>query len=138
MKKSVLFNRPITAVTTIIAITAIFLISGCVERKLTIDTEPQGALVTLNDEEIGTSPVTVEFNWYGHYNVRISKEGFETLKTHRELRGPWYDRFLFDFFAQIYPKRIVDSYEWTFKLEKQRPPARETLIEKALQMQSEL
>jgi len=139
MKKSVLINPPTTAITTIIAITAIFLISGCVERKLTINTEPQGALVTLNDEEIGTSPVTVEFNWYGDYNVRITKEGFETLKTHRLLKGPWYDSFPFDFFAQILsPERIVDSYQWTFKLEKQRLPARKTLIEKARRMQSQL
>ena len=130
-------KRNLSVPLVVILIGSIF-VSGCVERKLTINTEPQGALVALNDEEIGISPVTVEFNWYGHYNVRVSKEGFETLKTHRELQGPWYDGFLFDFFAQIYPKRIVDSYEWTFKLKKQRPPARETLIEKALQMQSEL
>ncbi|MHC4510118.1 MAG: PEGA domain-containing protein, partial [Planctomycetota bacterium] len=70
---------------------------GCVERKLTINTEPQGALVTLNDEEIGESPVTVGFNWYGDYCVRLSKEGYETLNTHRELEGPWYDDLPFDF-----------------------------------------
>ena len=28
--------------------------AGCVERQLTINTQPQGAVVTLNDEEIGT------------------------------------------------------------------------------------
>jgi hypothetical protein len=47
--------------------TAIFiaalLLGGCVERELTINTKPEGALVILNDEEIGTSPVTVSFNW---------------------------------------------------------------------------
>ena len=101
----------------VISFVAGVLLSGCVERKLTINTEPQGAIVVLNDEEIGTSPVTVSFNWYGDYNVRVSKEGFETLKTHRKLKGPWYDKFPFDFFAQlIYPGKIVDSYEWTFEL----------------------
>ena len=81
------------------------------ERQLTINTTPQGALVVLNDEEIGISPVTVSFNWYGDYNVRIIKDEFETLKTHRKLKGPWYDKFPFDFFAQIVnPKRIVDSW----------------------------
>jgi hypothetical protein len=68
--------------------TGLFL-TGCVERKLTINTEPQGALVILNDEEIGTSPVTVSFEWYGDYWVRISKEGYESLNTHRPLKGPW-------------------------------------------------
>ena len=113
--------------------------AGCVERQLTIKTEPQGALVTLNDEEIGTSPVTVSFNWYGDYNVRISKEGYETLKTHRKLKGPWYDKFPFDLFAQlIIPKRIVDSYEWTFTLAPKQYPTREELIQDAEQLKKQL
>jgi hypothetical protein len=112
--------------------------SGCVERRLTINTEPQGALVLLNDEEIGTSPVTTSFQWYGDYNVLIRKEGYETLKTHRELEGPWYDSFPFDFFAQIIrPKRIVDSYEWTFALEEKKQISREQLIQNAQELKKE-
>ncbi len=108
---------------------------GCVERKLTINTQPPGALVVLNDEEIGESPVAVAFNWYGDYCVRISKEGYQTLDTHQELEGPWYDDFPFDFFAQILnPKRIVDSYEWTFELSPMPPVSRDELIRAAEQM----
>jgi len=110
----------------------LFLVTGCVERQLTINTEPPGAVVSLNDEEIGESPVTVSFEWYGDYNVRISKEGYETMNTHRLLKGPWYDKFPFDFFAQVlYPKRIVDEYEWVFQLEPKKQPTREALIEQA-------
>jgi hypothetical protein len=120
-------------------LTISLLLGGCVERKLTINTQPQGATVTLNDEEIGQSPVTVSFNWYGDYNVRISKEGYETLKTHRALKGPWYDNFPFDFFAQVISsRRIVDSYEWTFKLEEIQQPNRENLIQKAETLKKQL
>ncbi len=111
-----------------VGLTIIVIVGGCVERKLTINTRPQGALVTLNDEEIGTSPVTASFNWYGDYDVRISKEGYETLKTHRRLKGPWYDRAPFDFFAGcLYSKRIVNSYEWTFELKQKQEPERQQL-----------
>ena len=114
-------------------------LSGCVERQLTINTEPQGAVVVLNDEEIGTSPVTVSFNWYGDYNVALRKEGYETLKTHRELKGPWYDKFPFDFFAQLLnPKRIVDYYEWTFELTKKQQISREKLINSAQTLKTQL
>ena len=114
-------------------------LGGCVERRLTINTEPRGAIVVLNDEEIGISPVTVSFEWYGDYNVRISKEGFQTLKTHRNLKSPWYDYFPFDFFAQIVnPKRIVDSYEWTFTLAPQTQPDREELIRDAQELKKQL
>ena len=114
-------------------------LSGCVERQLTINTEPQGAVVVLNDEEIGTSPVTVSFNWYGDYNVLLRKEGYETLKTHRELEGPWYDKFPFDFFAQLVnPRMILDTYEWTFELTPREEMAREELINKAEELKRQL
>ncbi len=133
MRKCGLSNPAV--VSLIIAV----LLAGCVERRLTINTQPQGALVVLNDEEIGTSPVTVSFEWYGDYDVRISKEGFETLKTHRKLESPWYDAFPFDFFAQILnPDRIVDSYEWTFKLAPQEQPTREELIQNAEELKKQL
>jgi hypothetical protein len=129
-------NLPILLV---VGLTIIVIVSGCVERQLTVNTKPQGALVTLNDEEIGVSPVTVSFNWYGDYDVRISKEGYETLKTHRKLKGPWYDNFPFDFFANcLNPTRIVDSYEWTFELKEKQEPERQKLIENAGQLKQQL
>ncbi|MHC4104162.1 MAG: PEGA domain-containing protein [Planctomycetota bacterium] len=122
-----------------IGLSVSLLLSGCVERKLTINTEPQGALIILNDEEIGTSPVTVSFEWYGDYWVRISKDGYENLNTHRPLKGPWYDTFPFDFFAQIIsPERIVDSYEWSFSLEPQKQISREELIQAAEKLKKDL
>ncbi len=122
-----------------VGLVAAVIIGGCVERKLTIKTEPQEALVVLNDEEIGTSPVTVSFEWYGDYNVRISKEGFETLKTHRNLKAPWYDKFPFDFFAGVLnPKRIVDEYEWTFELSTKKQISREELIRNAEELKEQL
>ena len=108
---------------------------GCVERKLTINTNPSGALVLLNDEEIGVSPATVLFNWYGDYNVTIRKPGCDTLQTHRKLAPPWYDYFPFDFFAEIlYPGRIVDSYEWSFDLAPKKEIDRNELIQAAEQL----
>ena len=113
-------------------------LAGCVERELTINTEPQGALVTLNDEQIGVSPVTVPFNWYGNYGVRISKDGYETIDTARKLKAPLHDHAPLDFFAQIlYPGRIVDSYEWTFELEPRQYPTREQVLENAETLRSQ-
>ncbi|MFC1737932.1 PEGA domain-containing protein [Planctomycetota bacterium] len=133
MKKSNLYI--LAAAVLIVALT----LAGCVERKLTINTRPPQATVILNDEEIGTSPVTVSFQWYGDYNVRVSKAGYETLITHRELEPPLHDKFPFDFFAQILnPKRIVDEYEWTFELEPLKQPARDELIQSAEELKNQL
>jgi hypothetical protein len=113
-------------------------LAGCVERNLTINTKPEGSLVILNDEEIGLSPVTVGFEWYGDYNITLRKEGFETLKTHRKLKAPWYDGFPFDLFAQILPGRTVDSYEWEFELELSKQVSRDQLLQNAEQLRSQL
>ena len=137
LRKFVMAKR--NSIAILVLLVFVLLIGGCVERKLTVLTEPVGAIVALNDEEIGRSPVTVSFEWYGDYNVRISKEGYETLKTHRKLKGPWYDKFPFDFFAQILnPRRIVNSYEWTFQLEEKQYPEREQLLEAAKNIKDQL
>ena len=138
-KDDMVMNKKNSAVFAVLCVMIGLGAAGCVERNLTIHTVPEAAVVVLNDEEIGVSPVTVSFNWYGDYNVRVSKEGFETLVTHRELKGPWYDKFPFDFFAQVVnSKRIVDEYKWTFELQERQPPVREELIKKAEALKTQL
>jgi hypothetical protein len=124
-----------TRVSQLILLATLLAAAGCVERKLTINTNPAGAQVFLNDEEIGVSPVTTSFNWYGDYNITIRKQGRETLQTHRKLQAPWYDLFPFDFLTQIlYPGRIVDSREWSFELAPQKEVGRQELIKAAEQL----
>lgn len=107
-----------------------FLAGGCVERKLTIVTNPADAVVWLNDEEIGTTPVTVNFNWYGDYRVRVEKTGYAILNTHQDLKRPLHDRFPFDFFAEcLWPGRIVDNYTWTYELKPYQPMTSDQLID---------
>lgn len=113
-------------------LTAAIILAGCVERRLTIVTEPEGAVVWLNDEEVGTTPVTVNFNWYGDYRVQIAKEGYETLNTHRLLERPLHDRAGFDFIAEVlWPGRIVDEYIWEYTLEPWRQPDSAQLLEQS-------
>jgi len=112
---------------------------GCVERRIRVNTSPAGAAVTLNDELVGTSPVTVTFQWYGDYTVRVAKQGYQTLLTHQALKAPWYDAFPFDFFAQVlWPCRIVDTYEWTFTLQPSEPIRREELLQRSEALREEL
>ncbi len=54
---------------------ALCLLTGCVERLITVKSTPAGALVYLNDEEVGRTPVTVPFKFYGTYDVRLEHEG---------------------------------------------------------------
>ncbi len=111
--------------------------AGCVERELTVKTIPAGAMVELNDEQIGVSPVTVPFNWYGTYRVRMEKEGYQTLVVNEKLDRPVNDYFPFDLLRDILAPDVLDSYEWTFELAPYELPDREQLIQDALDTQKQ-
>lgn len=118
--------------TLVLVMPVLILTSGCVERKLTIVTQPSDAVVWLNDEEIGRTPVTVNFNWYGDYRVRIEKSGYEILNTHQEMKRPLHDVFPLDFFAEcVWPGRIVDAYTWNYNLTPYQSPSSQDLIKSA-------
>jgi len=107
-----------------------------VERKLTITTEPSGAMVLLNDEEIGRTPVTVGFEWYGDYSIRITKEHYITLVDHRNIKRPLRDNFPIDLLDDMFRTR-VDEYSWHFKLQPYTPPVKEDLIDRAVALRKE-
>lgn len=109
----------------------LLLAAGCVERELTINTEPAGAVVWLNDEEIGVTPVSVNFRWYGDYRVRLQKSGYEILETHQPLKAPLYDHFPLDLLAGLWPGDIRDRHEWHFDLKPVVLPTNEEIIERA-------
>jgi hypothetical protein len=105
---------------------------GCVERTITINTDPQGALVYLNDEEVGRTPVTKNFTWYGDYDVIIRKEGYQTLKTHTKLIEPWYQIPGIDFFAEcLTPVTMRDNRHFEYTLEPAEKPSPNEIIERA-------
>lgn len=123
----------LAAVTAMICVAA-----GCVRRTLTIETEPQGAIVTLNDQEIGPSPVSRDFTWYGDYNVVIRKEGFETLHTHANLKAPWYQVPPIDFFSDVlWPGRIHDEHTVEYTLEPKTPRQQAEVLSRALEMREQ-
>jgi len=47
---------------------------GCVERKMTVTSNPPGARVYLDDQEMGQTPVTFRFDFYGHRTFTLKKD----------------------------------------------------------------
>jgi hypothetical protein len=92
-------------------------VGGCVEHEMVVDTEPQGALVYLNDQEIGRTPIRREFNWYGTYDVVVRKEGYETLRAKQPVIAPWWQWVPFDLVAEVVPWRNSDTQKLYYKLQ---------------------
>ncbi len=112
--------------------------SGCVRRTVTINTKPEGATVALNEEVVGTTPVTTDFLWYGDYDVLVRKEGYETLRTNRHLNAPWYQLPVIDFFAEtLLPIPFHDRQQMEFELSPAKEISREQLIQNAKECRDE-
>jgi hypothetical protein len=91
--------------------------SGCeVQRTLTIQSNPQGALVFLNDQEIGRTPVTQYFKWYGTYDVELRKEGYESLRTTSKVWAPWWQVPPIDLASALSPVPLEDHHDLSFTL----------------------
>ena len=91
-------------------------VGGCVERELTVDTAPQGAVVYLNDQEVGRTPFKKEFLWYGTYDVAVRKEGYQTVKAHSKVIAPWWQWVPIDLLAELAPLRLKDEQTLTYTL----------------------
>ena len=92
------------------------LLGGCVERTLTISSTPPGALVVMNDQEVGRTPLSRRFIWYGYYDVQVRKEGYQTVNTTTPVIAPWWQWVPFDFVAEILPLHLEDSQSVSYTL----------------------
>ena len=92
---------------------------GCVQRTLSIDTNAPGALVVLNDREVGRTPFTVPFTWYGAYDVVVRADGFRTIKTSAEVTAPWWQWVPFDLLTDFLP--VADRETLHFDLKPETP-----------------
>jgi len=91
-------------------------LTGCLHRRIRIVTDPPGALVHLNDVQIGRTPVEVDFTYYGVYDVRVSKPGYEPIWASEKASAPIYEWPGIDLLAEAWPGDIVTEFEWSYKL----------------------
>lgn len=100
----------------LLAIAVVAASAGCAQRRITVTSEPPGAVVWLNDTEIGRTPVDATFVYYGLYDVRLRKEGYEPIATSRDTGMPWYEYPPFDLVAEAGPWAVTTRKRWHFDL----------------------
>jgi hypothetical protein len=94
-------------------------LSGCVERRLTVRSNPPGAQLYIDDYEIGTTPVSVNYTYYARARkIRLVKDGFETAVFFQPIPAPWYEYFPFDFVTEnLVPGQIRDERVVTYQMQ---------------------
>jgi hypothetical protein len=93
-------------------------LSGCVERRFVVTTDPPGALVMRNNAPIGFAPADDHFTYYGNYHLTLIKDGYETQQVDQNIPAPWYECPPFDFFAEnLLPWHIVDVRRFYYQMQ---------------------
>jgi hypothetical protein len=105
------------------------LATGCVERKVLIRSNPPGALVYVDDHEVGTTPVAIAPIYYGSRKIRLVKDGCETKTVIEPMPPPWYEVPPLDFFSEnVVPGTLHDTRTLDFQLQPQGVVQKEELM----------
>lgn len=108
------------------------LATGCVERRMTIRTNPPGALVYVDDYEVGITPVSTSFLYYGNRKIRLVKDGYETLTVLQAVPAPWYEIPGVDFVSEnMVPGKLHDQRTFDFALRPQTVVPTDQLLGRA-------
>jgi hypothetical protein len=114
--------------------------SGCIERILTIQTDPPGALVELNAQEMGRTPVSRDFTWYGTYDITIRLENYRTLKTVAKVWAPIYEWIPLDLITELLPFPFKDHHTLNYTLDPEPPASQPSpgILQRAQQLKGQM
>jgi len=111
------------AFTAVLAVSLAVFSAGCVERRFVVESNPPGAVVFVNNERYGATPVDIPFLYYGNYDIQLVKDGYQTKTIKQKVETPWYEYPGIDFFSEILnPLLITDMRPLYYELDPVAPP----------------
>ncbi|MDA7541321.1 PEGA domain-containing protein [bacterium] len=97
------------AIITLVCLT-VFFSTGCLRRRLTVRSNPPGAMVYIDDVQVGNTPVSIPFTYYGTRTIRLEKDRFQTVEVQENINAPWYQIPPLDFVSELLiPMEIRDE-----------------------------
>jgi hypothetical protein len=127
---------PVSLSPCLLVFLSCLLLPGCVHRIMTVKSEPDGALVYMNEQEIGRTPLSKEFLWYGNYDVVVRKEGYATLKTQTPVMPPLWQIIPIDLVTDLMP--LTDEHVLVYHLQPSSPSDPAALMAHAEDMRAML
>lgn len=108
------------------------LLTGCVRRRLTIRSNPPGAQVFVDNQEIGATPCSASFVYYGTRSITVMKDGYRTEKILQKINPPWYEIPPLDFLNENFnPRELRDERIVDVQLAPEEIVPQQKLLERA-------
>lgn len=74
-------------------------------------------MVLVDGREIGYSPASVDFTYYGTREITLIKDGYETLTTLQSYEKPWYQYPGVEFFSDNFlPATVTNRHDLTYNM----------------------
>ena len=114
---------------------AVLAAAGCVQRRMTVRTNPPGAMVYVDDYPLGASPISTNFTYYGTRRIRMVKDGYETLTIMQPMWPAWYEIPPVDFVSEnLLPGELRDQRDFCYQLQPQMVVPPEQLLARGEQL----
>lgn len=106
--------------------------AGCVQRRLIVRSYPEGAFVSIDNQPIGYTPVSVPFTYYGTRDVKLERDGFKTVEVQERIKAPFYEWFPLSLITNnFWPREIRDERLLEFQLEPRDQVGETELLDRA-------
>jgi hypothetical protein len=120
------------------AVLAAFAATGCVSRKINVESEPPGATVWVDGQKIGETPCSMDFTHYGTREVILRKDGYETLTALEPVEAPLWQWFPVDIFTELLlPVKLSDERAFKFTLNPRTETDTQELMKRAKQFKDD-
>lgn len=115
---------------TVVAV--LLLCSGCVQRRLQIRSQPEGAFVSIDRQPVGSTPLSVPYTYSGTREIQLEKDGFNTVRVEQNIRPAWWDRFPISLISNNFAFReLRDDRVFDFTMEPKEPVNQMLLFDRA-------
>lgn len=132
-----MFIKKCPAVCLMLLTLSILPACGCMHRRMTITSDPPGAMVYIDNHEIGQTPISHDFTYYGTRKFRLEMDGYETVNELREIKPPWYQVPPLDFFSDNLAGRDIHDHRYfNFQLRRLPEESENDIIARGLELKN--
>ncbi len=112
---------------------------GCVQRRMQISSFPEGAAVTIDQQPVGYTPVSVPFQYNGTREIMLEKDGYKPIRVKQPVNGPWYLYPPFSLITENFAFReIRDTRAFDFQMEPLDQVNDQDLVDRAENLRSQV